>query len=285
MCIYKKCFFIPVKASCVVLTLLLSNISLAENTLTSQVNNTFNESVNNTAQTLQSGKKSQYKVNKLASETDALLNEYQALLKKTEYQKSYNQELSILQTEQLQELASLDRQIKDIIITKQQVLPLLREMVQTLEQFIKLDLPFRLTDRLTSVDKLSQLLGSSSASISEKYRRVMELYQAENDNNYDLAVYRDTVTFNEEELSVQVLRIGRSNLYFQTMDANVSAIWNQQTKKWDLLDNKYKLNIRKAMRIASKKSAPELLELPYSSRLDDTHPYNIKKKSSQKGEL
>jgi hypothetical protein len=98
----------------------------------------------------------------------------------------------------------------------------------------------------------------------------MELYQAENDNNYNLEVYRDNVMFNEETLSVQVLRIGRSNLYFKTMDANVSAMWNQQTKQWDLLDNKYKLNIRKAMRIAAKKAAPELLKLPYSTELDGT---------------
>jgi hypothetical protein len=270
MRIYQIFFFITAKSSVVLLALLFSNINLAQNTLIVKANSSFNESVNNTAQTLQSGEKSQSKINQLANETDTLLNEYQTLLKKTEYQKSYNQELSILQAEQLQEHASLDRQIKDIIITKQQVLPLLREMVQTLEQFIKLDLPFRLTDRLTSVDKLSQLLSSSSASISEKYRRVMELYQAENDNNYNLEVYRDNVMFNEETLSVQVLRIGRSNLYFQTMDANVSAMWNQQTKQWDLLDNKYKLNIRKAMRIAAKKAAPELLELPYSTEFDGT---------------
>jgi hypothetical protein len=268
MRIYQNFFFITVKISVVLLVLLFSNISFSQNALIVQANSEFNESVSNTAQTLQSGKKSQSKINQLASETDTLLNEYQTLLKKTEYQKSYNQELSILQAEQLHELASLDRQIKDIIITKQKVLPLLREMVQTLEQFIKLDLPFRLTDRLTSVDKLSQLLSSSSVSISEKYRRVMELYQAENDNNYNLEVYRDNVMFNEETLSVQILRIGRSNLYFQTMDANVSAMWNQQTKQWDLLDNKYQLNIRKAMRIASKKAAPELLELPYSTELD-----------------
>lgn len=280
MRIYQKFFFISVKMSLLLIILIFTNISLAANTPITQADHSFNKSMNNTAHTLQSGKKSQSKVNKLVSETDALLNEYQALLKKTEYQKSYNQELNILQTEQLQELASLDRQIKDIIITKQQVLPLLREMVQTLEQFIKLDLPFRLTDRLTSVDKLSQLLSSSSVTISEKYRRVMELYQAENDNNYDLEVYRDNVTFNEEELSVQVLRIGRSNLYFQTMNANVSAMWNQQNKQWDVLDNKYKLNIRKAMRIASKKAAPELLELPYSTQLD-----NNKLKVSQKGDL
>jgi hypothetical protein len=248
--------------------LLFSSTGVAQVTAAQHANNNLNKSINHTQQTLSAGKNSQNKVNRLAGETDALLNEYQALLKKTEYQKSYNEELRILKTEQLQALAELDQQLKDIVITKQQLLPLLREMVQTLEQFIKLDLPFRRTERLTSVDKLFKVLSSSSASISEKYRRVMEMYQAENDYNYDLEVYRDNVTLNEEELSVQVLRIGRSNLYFQTMDVNVSAMWNQERKSWDVLDNKYQLNIRKAMRIASKKAAPELLELPYVTVLD-----------------
>jgi Skp family chaperone for outer membrane proteins len=248
--------------------LLFATTSVAQVTAAQHANNNLSESINHTQQTLSAGKNSQNKVNRLAGETDALLNEYQALLKKTEYQKSYNEELRFLKTEQLQALADLDQQLKDIVITKQQLLPLLREMVQTLEQFIKLDLPFRRTERLTSVDKLSKVLSSSSASISEKYRRVMEMYQAENDYNYDLEVYRDNVTLNDEDLSVQVLRIGRSNLYFQTMDANVSAMWNQESKNWDVLDNKYQLNIRKAMRIASKKAAPELLELPYVTVLD-----------------
>ena len=191
-------------------------------------------------------------------------------------QRIENAQLTITQREafiatQEATIASLEQQIKDIIITKQQLLPLLREMVSTLEQFIKLDLPFRKQQRLTAVDKLTQLLASSSVTISEKYRRVMEMYQAENDYNYDLEVYRDNVVVNDETLSVQVLRIGRSNLYFQTMDAQISAIWNQAQKDWQVLDNQYQLNIRKAMRIASKKAAPELLELPLSVNLDNTH--------------
>lgn len=250
----------------VALTLVLSPMSFAQQVETAS--ETLQQGLKHTQETLHQGKTSQFKVNKLASETDALLTEYQAMLKKAEYQKSYNQELKVLQQEQVAELASLDQQIKDIIITKQQLLPLLREMVQTLEQFIKLDLPFRRQQRLTSVDKLTQLLASSSVSISEKYRRVMELYQAENDHNYDLEVYRDKIEINQQELSVQVLRIGRSNLYCQTMDAKLSAMWNQENKTWDVLDSRYQLNIRRAMRIAAKKAAPELLELPHSLLLD-----------------
>ncbi len=255
----------------IIIRLAILFLALPVNAQLAQSKDTLNDSLNHTEQTLNLGRSSQAKVNQLASETDQLLDQYQALLKKSEYQKSYNEELRTLQGEQRVEMASLEQQIKDIIITKQQLLPLLRKMVSTLEQFIKLDLPFRKQQRLTAVDKLTQLLASSSVSISEKYRRVMEMYQAENDYNYDLEVYRDNVVVNDETLSVQVLRIGRSNLYFQTMDAQISATWNQAQEGWQVLDNQYQLNIRKAMRIASKKAAPELLELPLSVNLDNTH--------------
>ncbi len=230
------------------------------------------QSIDTTEQTRQMGIKSQAKVDKLASLQQALLNEYQALLQKSEYQKSYNQELRTLQTEQVLEIESLKQQIKDIALTKQRLLPLLRDMVQTLEQFIRLDLPFRHESRLTSIDKLQRLLASSSATVSEKYRRVMELYQAENDYNYDLEAYRDSIQLNDQTLSVQVLRIGRSNLYMQTMDGKKTGMWNRQSKKWQLLDDSQALNIRKALRIADKKAAPELLSLPYSTQLDHVKP-------------
>ena len=252
-------------------TLLFSGLSMATGVEGVQSNKILlQQSMDNTQSTRLMGVKSQQRVDQLASEQRQLLAEYQTLLKKSEYQKSYNEELRLLEKEQMVELANLRRQIADIKLTKQQLLPLLREMVTTLEQFIRLDLPFKLQQRLTSVDKLKRLLSRSRTPISEKYRRVMELYQAENDNNYDLEVYRDNISLAGETLSVQVLRVGRSNLYMQTMDGQTSAMWNAQQKTWQLLDDQYRLNIRKAMRVAAKKTAPELLNLPYDTQLQDT---------------
>ncbi len=252
-------------------TLLFSSLSMATGVEGVQTDKALlHQSMANTQSTRLMGVKSQQKIDQLASEQQTLLAEYQTLLKKSEYQKSYNQELRILKQEQVAEVADLTQQISDIKLTKQQLLPLLREMVITLEQFIRLDLPFKLPQRLTSVDKLKRLLSSSRTPISEKYRRVMELYQAENDYNYDLEVYRDNISLAGDELSVQVLRVGRSNLYMQTMDGKISAMWNAQQKSWQLLDGQYRLNIRKAMRVAAKKTAPELLNLPYDTRLQGT---------------
>ncbi len=255
-----------------VVALMLSGLSLSVFSEDIQVNKQLlQQGMNNTEKTRMMGVKSQQKIDQIAGDQQKLLAEYQALLKKSEYQESYNKELTILKKEQTQEIINLKQQISDIKLTKQQLLPLLREMVATLEQFVHLDLPFKRQQRLASIDKLKGLLSSSRASISEKYRRVMELYQTENDYNYNLEVYRDKIWLAEEQLAVQVLRVGRSNLYMQTMDGQKSGMWNTQLKTWQVLDSQYHLAIRKAMRVADKKMAPELLSLPVSTGFVQRH--------------
>ncbi len=258
-----------------VVTLMLSGLSsnvFSGDNQDNQVNQQLlQQGMSNTEKTRMMGVKSQQKIDQLANDQQELLAEYQALLKKSEYQESYNKELTILKKEQSQEVINLKQQISDIKLTKQQLLPLLREMVATLEQFVHLDLPFKRQLRLASIEKLKTLLSSSRVSISEKYRRVMELYQAENDYNYNLEVYRDKIWLASEELAVQVLRVGRSNLYMQTMDGQKSGMWDIQLKTWKVLDGQYHLAIRKAMRVADKKMAPELLSLPVSTEFIRRH--------------
>jgi len=226
------------------------------------------QSLETAEKTQRMGQQSQQVVNTLAKQQQELLDKYQKLLRKTEYQKEYNQELRILEIEQKENIEILQQKIEDVKLTKQQLLPLLREMVKTLDQFILLDLPFHKEARLNSINEIKGFLSRSNVSISEKFRRVMAFYQAENDYNYNLEVYRDNIEISDESRSVQVLRVGRNALYLQTLDGKLSALWNKHTKQWQILDDKYQRPIRKAMRIASQKSAPDLITLPYLTLLD-----------------
>lgn len=222
----------------------------------------LNKSLSIEHKTQLAGQKSQKKVDRLAQKSRQLLAEYQRLLQQGEYQKSYNQELRVLQQEQFDDIESLKQQLADLKITQQRLLPLLRDMTSTLEQFIELDIPFQKKQRLASVQELSELLSRSQVGIAEKFRRVMELYQAENDMNYNLEVARESVTFAGQTLSVDVLRVGRSNVYWQTLDQQQSAIWSAVDKKWLLLEASQHLPLRQAIRVANKDSAPALLALP-----------------------
>lgn len=213
-------------------------------------------------QTHEAGKQSQQKVNTLSRETDELLREYQRLLQQADYQEAYNAELAHLLEEQKKELQSLKQQVADVQITRLHIMPFLREKVAELKQFIELDLPFEREARLASVQRLESVLATSSISIAEKFRRVMEAWQTESDYSYELASYRDELQLNGESLSVEFLRIGRTALYFQSLDGKRSGIWRTTKETWQELDSSYNNAIRQGIRVAQKQLPPQLLSLP-----------------------
>lgn len=223
------------------------------------------QSLNTNATTRQHGSRSQYKIDQLAAQTRELLAEYQRLLQLGDYQQTYNAELTIKQQQQQDDIATLKQQLVDIRITQQRLLPLLREMVDTLEQFIQLDIPFQHKARLQGVADLKTLLMQSQVSLAEKFRRVMAFYQAENDMNYDLESYRDVISIDGQTLSVELLRIGRTALYYQTMDQLQSGLWLSESQQWQPLAGEHHLGLRQAIRIANDEAAPGLLALPLMS--------------------
>lgn len=225
--------------------------------------------------TQNAARQSQRRVSALDDETQSLLNEYQRLLQQADYQRAWNQELLLREEEQQQELVQLQRQIADAQITRQRILPLLRQMADTLGKFIVLDLPFEREERLAVIERLNDVLTSPSTPVTEKYRRVMEAYQAENDYNYDLQTWRGQLEWEGKQLSVVFLRLGRMSLYFQTPDGQQSGIWDKATDQWHALPSSSNRSIARAMRVADKTLAPELLNLPLhavpASNLDDSH--------------
>ena len=222
----------------------------------------LDDSLNVTGQTHRAGQQSQQQIDRLASQTDALLNEYQRLLQQSDYQQAYNKELQQRLLEQSAEIRQLTQSLADAQITRLHILPLLREMTLALKQFIQLDLPFEQQPRLASIDELEQLLANSNVSIAEKYRRVMQAWQIESDYSYNIDSYRSELQLEGSLLSAQFLRVGRTALYVQTLDGKRSAVWNSQKNQWLLLPPGYNSSIAKGIRMAKQHSPPELLALP-----------------------
>lgn len=194
---------------------------------------------------------------KAQSVTDQFINE----LKLYEGLKVYNSQLAKQiegqKTANAEILASAGK-AKDL---EPQVVPILNKMLASLEAFVKADLPFRLNERLDSIDLLKNLMVSPDAKTSDRFRNIMDIYAAEIEygNNYE--AYQATVDINGNETPVDMLRIGRVSLYYQTKDQKTSAMWDKANKQWKPLDASYNRNIRKAIKVAAKTVAPELLSL------------------------
>ena len=129
---------------------------------------------------------SQQQVDQLFDEKQRLLEEYRQLNSELRSLKQYDQHLQKMISAQEQKILSLQQQMDEIDVTHREVIPLMARMVETLEQFIELDVPFLLDERRQRAANLRNLLDQPDVSVAEKYRRVMEAYQVETEYGLSL---------------------------------------------------------------------------------------------------
>lgn len=171
----------------------------------------------------------------------------------------YNRQLREIIKNQDIQISSLNKQINDIESTQQGIMPLMERMINGLETFVSLDLPFLIDEREQRISALRSLLLASDITVSEKFRRVLEAYQIEIEYGRTIEAYRGENTQGE---TVDFLRIGRSALMSISLDGNASQAWNNHNKQWEDLNGAYARSISQGVSIARKQAAPSLLELP-----------------------
>lgn len=213
--------------------------------------------------TNRSAEQSQAKVDALSRETRILLEEYRSLKESAEYQEAYTRELQNLENAQRAQIESLNLQIAQARITRQRILPLMRSMVDTLEKFVVLDLPFHQQERISAVMQLRQRLDRPDIPVSARFRLLLEAYQLEQDYSRTVEAWRGPLQRDGENLSVEYLRLGRTALYYQSLDRQLSGYWDQQLQDWVTLDAAHNRALAVAMRVARNQTAPDLLALPF----------------------
>jgi hypothetical protein len=87
-------------------------------------------------------------------------------------------------------------------------------MVDTLDQFIKLDIPFLLEERTARVAALKTIMDRADASISEKYRLILEAYQSELDYGRTVQAYEGHLGTGADARTVEFARLGRVTLMY-----------------------------------------------------------------------
>lgn len=215
--------------------------------------------------TNRSASQSQKKIDDLDRETRILLEEYRSLRESTEYQEAYTRELELLDASQKERIESLKRQIAQARITRQRIMPMMRSMADALEKFVVLDLPFHQEERIGAVLQLKQRLDNPGLSVSARFRLLLEAYQLEQDYSVTLEAWRGPLSLEGQDLSVEYLRVGRTALYYQSLDRAQSGYWDRNAQDWVALGSEYNRALFQAMRVAHSQAAPQLLELPLKS--------------------
>jgi len=208
------------------------------------------------------GAESQTRVESIADATDTLISEFRLTNKKIESLNIFNRQLSAVIVSQNEELDSLQRQIDDVEEVGRSVTPLMLKMIDSLDRFVELDIPFLAEKRKARIDGLRVLMRRSDVADAERYRRILEAYQVENDFGRTIEAYAGTVEKDGADVPVDFLRVGRIGLLYLTRDGAEVGAWNHQAGHFELLESSYFNWVSEGLRVAKKQSAPQLIRIP-----------------------
>jgi len=211
---------------------------------------------------INSGKATQKRIDGLYGQTEKAIAKYHQERKSVESLKVFNDRLRRAIEAQSVAKTQLEQSIIEAALIERQIVPLMNRMIAGLETFIKQDMPFRLEERLGRLERIEGYLTNANISAAERFRQVLEAYKAENAYGDSIGVYPETISFEGQDLSVNVLQIGRAAMYFQTGDGAISGIYDKSSKAWQKLDSSHNGGINQAIRVAQKKESPNLMLLP-----------------------
>jgi prefoldin subunit 5 len=206
----------------------------------------------------------QKRVDGLDDETQKMLAEYRQMVAEAESMRAYNEQLGAQVPAQTKEIESLQQQLNEIETTQREVVPMIQQMLATLERFVALDLPFLAEERQRRVANLKEMMERADVTVSEKYRRVVEAYQIEMEYGRTLEAYEGRLGVEGDARTVQFLRVGRVALMYQTLDRKETGYWDAQKKAW-VVDNGYRHAFAENLKIAMKLGAPDLLIVPVAA--------------------
>jgi len=205
---------------------------------------------------------SQTRIDATVKQTRSLEDQYKAVTKEIDGLKVYNTLLGLQVDNQISKMQDLRDSIDQVEVINRQIVPIMTQMIEGLEQFVELDIPFLLEERQNRVAKLKELMERDDVTVAEKFRKVTEAYQIENDYGRTIEAYKDTVNIDEGTREVDFLRVGRIALIYQSQDGQVSGAWDQSARQWEALGNDSKSQIKFGLQIAQKQKAPDLVLLP-----------------------
>jgi hypothetical protein len=134
-------------------------------------------------------------------------------------------------------------------------------MIDALDDFVELDVPFLADERHERLKGLRELMSRSDVTDAERYRRIMEAYQVENEYGRTIEAYQGELELDGSTRHVEFLRVGRVAFLYQTLDGSETGVWDHRGGSWTPAPES-RSAVRTGIRIAHKQTAPDLLRLP-----------------------
>ncbi len=207
----------------------------------------------------------QLKIDTIDGQTRSAEREYRGVVKQVEGLTVYVEQLDKQLTAQQQEKQKINDSIHQVSIIERQITPLMLRMIDAIDQFVQVDVPFLKDERVQRINKLKDMIARADVTVAEKYRKVMQAYQTELDYGRTIEAFRGDIKIDGQSRAVDFLRTGRISLTYLTLDGKNLGVWNNESQSWQPLDSNYKSSISKGIRIAREQTAPGLIKVPVAA--------------------
>jgi hypothetical protein len=206
---------------------------------------------------------SQETITRLSNSTSSLFEEFKVENDNLESMLVLNAGLRKQVSIQEEQIATLQQSITDVAIVTQEMPFLMNKMLSSVEQFVEMDLPFQLDMRRERLQFARDAIDSPDVSIAEKFRQILVIYQNENNYGRTHSTYPTTLTLDGVERDVDMLRVGRIALVYQTKDRTMTGAWDAASGSWVELDaGAYRTPIQRAISVSSGLVSPAIMDLP-----------------------
>ena len=159
-------------------------------------------------------------------------------------------------------ISEKQQQLTAITQIQDRIAPFIDQLLERLKGVRAQDLPFLEDERDTRINAIEALCKDPVVPVSEKFRKLMEALMVEAEYGQTIEVYQKTVPLSGEATLVNIFRLGRLRLFYQTLDKTACGFFNPSDKAWQPLDPTYGKAIQAAIDMGSKRKPVELLDLP-----------------------
>lgn len=144
---------------------------------------------------------------------------------------------SDLKAQQAHDIASIERLQKKLAEHQQQVSefgadssqlkPVLLKNIDSIEDYIRRGIPYKITERLSALEELKTQLNSNVIAGQTAANRLWAIVEDEISLTKENGLFRQIVTINNEEYLSSIVRVGMMLMYFKTND----GIYGKADKK------------------------------------------------------
>ena len=211
-------------------------------------------------------KKTQKAEDKWAEERSRLKAKYEKRESKNDLLIGKNRELKRAVAARRASVDALEREIAQIARISEEFLPFLEQTYDRLEGLVKEDVPFLSDERRKRLETLRRTLDDHRVSIGEKFRKVMEALSVEAEYGNTVEVYQEEIIINDKKIQVNVFRLGRISLFFQSLDAKTIGYFDASVLAWKKFPPQYNRQINAAIEMGAKKEAEESRKKIFSDK-------------------